>query len=329
MRRYTNNAGVPLSLAVYLASDSYDYSSDPNTISATSLLKPLKQLILASRVPQDMALTEVANLVQSRMGQSIHDSIERSWLNSYRQAMAALGYPQKIIDRVLVNPEPHQLFDGCFPVYVERRSSRQIEGRTVTGKFDFCAEGQLEDFKSTGVFTWMNNTKGDQYSKQGSIYRWLNQNIITANEMAIQFLFTDWSAAQAHSNPKYPQQRTLQKIYPLMSLAETEHFIASKLRLLDRYWNAPESEIPPCSDEELWRSEPVWKYYKNADAIAKGGRSTKNFDNKQEAYLRMAQEGNVGKVVEVPGKAVACRYCPAFPVCQQAQALAVAGDLDL
>lgn len=326
MRRYTNNAGVPLSLAVYLATDNYDYAKDSDTISATGLLKPLKQLILASRVPQEMALTEVQALVQSRMGQSIHDGIERSWLNGYREAMAALGYPQKIIDRVLVNPEPHQLFDGCFPVYLEKRSSRQIAGRTVTGKFDFLAEGRLEDFKSTGVFTWMNDTKAWHYSMQGSIYRWLNPEIVTQDQLAIQFLLTDWSAAQARGNPKYPQSRTLQRLYPLFSLQETEQFIVNKLTLLDRYWNAPEAEIPECSNEELWRSEPVWKYYKKADAT---GKSTKNFDNKQEAYLRMAQDGNTGKVVEYPGKAVACKYCPAFPVCQQAQALRDAGDLDL
>lgn len=326
MQRYTNSAGVPLSLAVYLATDSYDYAQDPNTISATSLLKPLKQLILSARVPQELSLTEVAALVQSRMGQSIHDGIERSWLNGYREAMAALGYPQRIIDRVLVNPEPHQLFDGCFPVYLEKRSSRQIAGRTVTGKFDFLAEGRLEDFKSTGVYTWMNNTKDEHYRQQGSIYRWLNPEIVTQDHMTIQFLFTDWSASQARSDPKYPQARTLQKHYQLMSLAETEHFIVSKLRLLDLYWDAPESAIPPCSDEELWRSEPVWKYYRKADAT---GKSTKNFDNKQEAYLRKAQDGNTGKVVEFPGKAKACRYCSAFPVCQQAQALQAAGDLDL
>lgn len=326
MRKYTNNAGVPLSIAVYLASDSYDYSSDPNTISATSLLKPLKQLILAARVPQDMALTEVINLVQPRMGQSIHDSIERAWTQGPAKALLALGYPQKVVDRVRVNPAPGTLQEGDIPIYLEQRSSKTVGKWTISGKYDFVGEGRLEDVKSTGVFTWMNNTKDEDYIWQGSIYRWLNPTIITQDRMAIQFLFTDWSAAQARANPKYPQARTLERTFPLKTLQETEQFIRRKLQLLEQYWDAPESEIPACSDEELWRSEPVWKYYRKANAT---GKSTKNFDNKQEAYLRLAQDGNTGKVVEVPGKAVACRYCPAFPICQQAQALAAAGDLDL
>ena len=326
MRRYTNQAGVPLSRAVYLATDNYDYSNDPKTISATSLLKPLKQLVLAARVPQEQSLVEVNNLVQSRMGSSIHDGIERSWINGYKRAMVSLGYPQKIIDRVLINPNNDELYEGCIPVYLEQRSTREIAGRSISGKYDFVGEGRLEDFKTTGVFTYMNNTKDKDYILQGSIYRWLNPKIITQDQMAIQFLFTDWSAALSRQNPNYPQARTVQKLYQLKSLPETEHFIVSKIRLIDKYWNAPEEEIPACTDEELWRSEPQWKYYRDPK---KTTRSTKNFDNKQEAYLRMAQDGNVGVIVEVPGKAVACKYCPAFPVCKQAQALIAAGDLDI
>ena len=187
-------------------------------------------------------------------------------------------------------------------------------------------DGRLEDFKSTSVYTAINHTNDEKYSWQGSIYRWLNPDIITANEMAIQFLFTDWSGAQARSNPKYPQARTVQKLFPLKSVNETQHFIEQKIRLVETLWNAPEEHIPACTDEQLWRSEPQWKYSKNPNNTA---RSTKNFDNKQEAYLRMAQDGNVGKVVEVPGKAVACKYCPAFAVCKQARALLEAGDLDV
>lgn len=331
MRRYTNNAGVPLSLAVYLATDNYDYNSAEKTISVTTLMKPLKQLVLAHRVPQDMSLTEVMALVQSRMGSAIHDAIERSWLNdNHVKALTALGYPQKVIERIRVNPEPGTLKEGEIPVYLEKRTSKAIGGWTVSGKFDFVAEGRVEDFKTTGVFTWINNTKDDDYILQGSIYRWLNPDIITQDRMAIQFLFTDWSTAQARSNPKYPQQRTMEKTYGLKSIQEIEHFILAKLRLIEQYWDAPEDQIPNCTDEELWRSAPVWKYYKNPESAGKaGGRSTKNFDDKQEAYLRKAQDGNVGVVVEVPGKAVACKYCPSFPVCKQAQALIASGDLDL
>lgn len=324
MRKYLNTSAVPLSLAVFLATDNYDHDSE--TISVTTLIKPLKQIILASRVPQEDALVDISNIVSSRLGSAIHDGIERSWLNGYKEAMKALGYPQRVIDRVLVNPEPEQLYEGCIPVYLERRSSKQIEGRTVSGKFDFVGEGRLEDFKNTTVFTWVNNTKDDDYVMQGSLYRWLNQDIITADTMAIQFIFTDWSAAQARSSTKYPPTRTMEKVYKLKSVQEIEAFVQNKIRAIDALWNAEESAMPACTDSDLWRREPQFKYYKNPQ---KTSRSTKNFDNKQDAFIQMAQDGNVGIVKEVPGQVTACKYCPAFPICKQKDDLIAAGDLIL
>ena len=90
--------------------------------------------------------------------------------------------------------------------------------------------------------------------------------------------------------------------------------------------DVPESEIPLCTDEDLWRSAPVFKYYKNP---VKTNRSTKNFDTRQEAYVRMAEDGGVGIVIEQPGQVTACKYCQAFSVCTQKDDLIAAGDLIL
>jgi hypothetical protein len=43
----------------------------------------------------------------------------------------------------------------------------------------------------------------------------------------------------------------------------------------------------------------------------------------------MAEDGNVGLVKEVPGQVTACKYCPAFSICSQKDALIAAGDLIL
>jgi hypothetical protein len=324
MRKYINNASVPLSLAVFLATDNYDH--DDTTVSVTTLIKPIRQTVLGARVPADDALVDISNLVQSRLGSAVHDGIESAWLNGYKKAMAGLGYPAKVIERVLVNPAPEDLYEGCIPVYLEQRSYKEIGGRRVSGKFDFVGDGQVEDFKNTTVYTWINQTKTNDYILQGSLYRWLNPTIITKDTMAIQFIFSDWQAVRAKTDPNYPPNRTVQKLFKLMPLPETEQYVRNRVALLDRYWNAPEQDIPRCTDDELWRQEPVYKYYKNPNNT---GRSTKNFDTKQDAYVRMSQDGNVGKVVEHPGQVVACKYCSAFPVCTQKDDLIAAGDLIL
>ena len=326
MQQYANASSVPLSMAVFLATDNYDYNTDPCYISATSLIKPLRQLILGSRVEPGSQPVELTNMLPSRMGSAIHDGIERAWKDNYPIAMRLLGYPQRIIDKVVINPKPEDLTDDCIPIYLEQRKTKQVGKYSIGGKFDFIGDGRVEDFKSTSTYTAMSHNNDDKYILQGSIYRWLNPEIITRDEMAIQFIFTDWSAAKAKQDPAYPQKRTQQRILKLRSIAETDAFIQRKLRLIDQYWDADEADIPHCTDEELWRSEPVFKYYKNPEKMS---RSTKNFDNKQDAYLRLAEDGGKGIVMEQPGYVTACKYCAGYPLCTQKDYLIATGDLPI
>ena len=324
--KYTNTAEVPLSLAVFLAVDHYDHEEDTSVISATTLIRPLRQVILSSRVPAEKATQDLIQMVSSRMGSAIHDGIERAWKQNHGTALELLGYPKRVREMVRINPKPEELQDGIIPIYLEQRAYKQVGNYRVSGKFDFIGDGRLEDFKSTSVFTAMHNNNDDKYIWQGSIYRWLNPELITKDEMAIQFIFTDWSAGKARNDPKYPQQRLQQRILPLKSLQETDAFIKRKLALIDQYWDAPEDQISHCTDEDLWRSEPVFKYYKNPNKMS---RSTKNFDTLQEAMLRKAEDGHVGVVVEQPGQVTACKYCAAFSACSQKDALVASGDLIL
>ncbi len=326
MAQYGNVSAVPLSLAVFLATDTYDHNDDPNTISATSLLKPIRQIVLSARVPQEDAVVDLIQMVASRMGTAIHDAIERSWTENHNTALEALGYPKKVIEKIRINPSKEDLTDDCIPIYLEQRAYKKVGRFQVSGKFDFVGEGRVEDFKTTSTFTAINNTNDEKYVQQGSIYRWLNPDIITKDEMAIQFIFTDWSKAKAMQDPNYPQNRIQQRVFMLKSVNETQAFVERKLAQIEQYWDADENELPRCTDEELWRSEPVFKYYKNP---ASTKRSTKNFDNQQDAMLRYIEDGSVGLVKEVPGQVTACKYCPAFSICSQKDELIAAGDLIL
>ena len=324
--RFANVSEVPLALAVFLASDYYDYSDDPTEISATTLLKPLRQIILATRVPPGDGLVNLADMMNNRMGAAIHDGIEKAWVTNYAKAMQAIGLPQRVIDRVRINPKPEELTEDILPIYLEQRLKRKIGKWTVTGKFDFVGEGKVQDFKSTSTFTYKKQVNADKYTQQGSIYRWLDPKLITQDEMDIHYIFTDWKPAMAKTDPAYPPKRFHKQSFPLMSLQETENFIRRKIELIEQFWDAPEDDIPLCDDDELWRSEPIFKYYKNP---AKTARSTKNFDTRAEAMIRLAEDGNVGIVKEVPGQVTACKYCPAFAACTQKDQLVASGDLIL
>jgi len=200
-------------------------------------------------------------------------------------------------------------------------------GQAISGKFDFIGDGHLQDVKSTSVFSHIYDTKTEDYQLQGSIYRWLDQGErITEDYMSILFFFTDWSAGKAKVDKSYPPSQVMQKRIPLLDLTDTEDFITRKLSDLAQFANTDEASLPRCTDKELWRKPATYKYYRDGNPNA--SRSTKNFDNAGDAYARQQKEGR-GIVVEKPGEVIACRYCPAFPICSQKDEYLAEGSLVL
>ena len=330
--QYTQTSGIPLSIAVFLATDHYDHNDDPYTISATTLIKPVRQIILGARAKTDDVMVDLGNMMASRIGTAIHSGIELAWSDPDKRsaALAVLGYPKKIIDRVKVNPTPEWMknYPDTIPVYMEIRMSKTVGKWTVTGKPDFIGEGYLEDFKTASSFVVTSNINDEKFGWQGSIYRWISPDLITKPDMKIQFIITDWSSMMAKQNPAYPQSRHVQRIIPLKPIAEVDRMVSQKLSDIEKYWDADETDIPECSMDDLQRSEPKYKYYKSGDTTA--ARSTKNFDTMQEAMAHMhGKEGGKGAIKEVPGQVTACRFCAAFSVCSQKDRLVAAGELTL
>jgi hypothetical protein len=322
MKHYTNITGISLAMSVWLAHDEYTDGAEEfpgkDVISATSLLKPIRQLVLGSRLSPTEREVDLADLISSKFGTAIHDSIEHSWKAGYADAMRALGYPEKLIQRVKINPET--VVEGDFPIYLEQRFFREVPGTNViiSGKFDQIINGEVNDVKTTSTYTYMNRTKEEDYQLQGSIYRWINPEKITSDVMRIQHVFTDWQRSQARINSDYPQSRLVEFQVPLLSLVETESWIRSRIQQIAANQHLDEAKLVRCTDKELWKSDPVYKFYSNPQTAQEGGRATKNFSNLQAA---MAHKSNAGKgiVVTVPGQVKACGYCAARPICSQSK----------
>ena len=315
--QFTNEFGISLPMAVWLLHDEYDYINESKYISATTLLKPIKQIILSKRVPKEERQADVADFMASSLGVAVHDSIEKAWLLRGPELMLKLGYPKEVTDRIRVNPSDEDLAadPNIIPVFMEQRLFREIEGYKIGGKFDMVIDGRLFDVKTTSVYKWILGGGDNDYRNQGSIYRWLdNGKRITSDHIFIQFLFTDYSNADARTNPKYPPLRIQEYPVELMSLDDTESFIRERVLLLDRLWDAPESQIPDCTDEELWRSAPVYKYYSDPSKV--DGRASRVFDTPEEANKYRAEKGK-GVVLAFASKPKRCEYCAAFSVCTQ------------
>lgn len=304
-----NVDGINLLFSVWLANDSYDYITEDNYISATQLLKPTRQVILSMRSDADI---DIRDRLAVSTGTAIHDSVEKAWMEHYAANMRALGYSEDFISKIRINPKDLEL--GDIPVYIEKRAVKELDGFKIGGKFDFVLNGNLHDIKTSSTYTYIEDSKREDYILQGSIYRYLNQDIITGSEITIDYFFTDWSKINALSNNQYPQSRCLSKSYPLLSVADTEQYLRTKLQEIKDNIDKPEDEIIPCPDKDLWLSPTVYKYY--SDSTKTNGRATKNFTSLEEAnnYATSKGKGIVKTVIGTPKR---CMYCPAYSICSQ------------
>lgn len=324
-KKYSNVSDIPLSVAVWLAASHYDLEEKPEkALSATDLNKSVRQYILAHRAAAtgSIAAVDISGTIKSKFGSAIHEGIELSWLDKEKRdnALRDLGYPQRVIDRIVVNPSV--LGDDEIPIYMEIRDSIIIDGWTISGKFDCVFDGVLEDFKSTGTFSY--GTVNDwKYISQGSIYKLIHKDIITSDHMHIIWLFTDWSGAKAMKDKSYPPKSICVHRLELKSEVETTQMIRDFIHSIEANWNVPEEDLPPCEDHHLWRSDPAYKVYK--DANAKRAMSGGTFDNFYNASAFQAQKGGIIKTIHSEPKA--CKWCAAAHLCSQRKQFIADGSL--
>ena len=324
---YTNKNNISLALAVFLMYDNYEYDERPNAISATGLIRPLRQLILSKQNAALSKTVDIADLVATRMGSAIHKGCEEAWTDpqNVKNALTVLGASEDAVNSIKINPSFVKA--GETPVYVEQRAEKEILNFIISGKYDLVLDGVLNDYKSTSVWAYVFDSNADSYVKQGSIYKWLSPDKITSDYININYIFTDWSAAKARTDAKtYPQLKTITKKYPLWSIEETENWIMNKIEAYKTLIDTPQEELPECTNEELWASETTYKYYKNPNKL---DRSTKNFKTMDEALIRKSVDGDIGTIKTVPGEVKACRYCPVISICNQAATMLADGRLIL
>lgn len=330
MLHYSNNSNLSLFAQVFLATDYYD--KEDAGLSVTTLLKPIKQVIMAQRVAPGEKSPDVADRIPSAVGSAVHDGFERAWKSpKLVKVLMSLRIPEKVAHKVRVNPTPEEVAaGGIIPVFTEIRVKREVNGVVISGQFDFIGDGTVEDLKNTSVYKFVTGDN-ESYVLQGSMYRWLNPEKVSKPFMNLTFNFTDWSRKDFNQNPeKYPPQRMMTVRYNLLSLEETEAYIINRVATLMRLKDAPEEDLPPCSDKELWRKPDQYRYFSKVENADKpGARSTKNFDNEQDAIIFMSEKGNAGAIRVKKGQVTACKFCEGFLACKQAQALIASGDLVL
>ena len=272
---FTNKYNLDEIICRYLASDDYDY--EPGVISATTLLKPARAVVL-NKIHAEELTIDYSDLFSRQNGTAIHAAIER------------LGI----------------LNDGDFQ---EKRFYTEFMGYRISGKVDMVIGATLMDIKTTKTWKYVFRDF-DDYVKQLSVYRWImaRNHIMVTDTGYIHMFFTDWQPKEARRNPDYPQIPYVKQRIELMSLEDTEKFIEARLT----EFVFAESALPDCTKEELWTRDEAWAIY----AKAGGTRAKKLCKSEAEAKQYVAENGGViehrpGKAVRC-GYCTAAPFCDQY-----------------
>jgi len=292
--QYTNKLNFPQYIVDWLVHDDYDHNSNPYTISATTIMKPTRSHILTMR-HADTLQQDASDLIASRIGTAIHDSIER-------------------IESENVTKE----------LRLHRKIQIENIEYTVSGKFDILVTDNnqvatLRDIKTTSVWSYVFGSKDLDYKLQLSIYRWLllgsDYKVNTVGY--IDFFFTDWQSMKARQDNKYPQKKILAGYeIELMSSDEVEAYIQERLSKLENNLQKDDNELDLCTKKELWAGEEVFAIYRNTSS-----RAAKLCKSYEEAIKYKQDKKIDGRIERRPPKVRRCSYCAAFPFCNQGQEL--------
>lgn len=341
MSKYSYDPSIPLSVALWLTVDEYDHINEPNYISATGLLRPTRQAILAGRIKDSPFADKSMDLMQrfaSRIGTAIHNSLDEAWDTSLERGFNLLGYPDHVAKNTYVYNEKTGLptveqiqehrKNGANIVVKEIRMFREFRGYKIGGKVDFGANGSPEDYKTVKTWAYGDKDKLEKELMQISIYRWLYPELFWTGTGNIVQLFLDWVKGRT-SQEGYPPLPIACNTMKLFSEEEVEKYIGDKLAALEKYKDAPETEIPRCTDKELWKGEDKYKYYADpAKAQDPKARSTKNFDNIVDAESHRQSKGK-GVIKVVQGEVKACAYCAGYDLCTQKDEYLANGTLSI
>jgi hypothetical protein len=328
MTQVKNNGNIPLPLAVMFLHDDYDHQNvnHPKTLSVTTLLKPIQEIILSQKYLQPLhkySVIDLANISSSSLGSAMHSLLEKAW-SKPQKALQLLDYPMHIINNILINPEPNELTDSSIPIYIEQRTTKQINGWNITGKFDLIFDGYLYDLKYRKAYSYLAQSNKEHDTLQGSMYRWLNPEKVLEDWFSIVWILSDWNKASTVTNKQYPPNKYIEQRLALLSTQATERFITDVLDQIEANLDKPDHLLPKCSPEDLWMDSPIWKYYKTKGS----NRSTKNYDNEYAAITHFIKDGAVGEIIKVQGNARRCEYCSVNQICSQVKELKAQGLID-
>lgn len=215
------NDGLPTMIYAYLSKDLYDHEGAKDTLTATTFLKPVQEVILTRRY-WDKIEVPASERFWSLLGSGVHAVLETVEQEGAEQ---------------------------------EERLYAEIEGQKISGKFDVIYGNTIHDYKVTSAFTILYGSKKQDWIDQLSIYRFLyfvNKDKLLANEGKIIAILRDWQQKLSEEHPEYPKTPILEVTLPLKSVTETRQWLTECVVAVRMASNLNDHELPHCTPKERW-----------------------------------------------------------------------------
>ena len=285
----TNKSNLPEALVKLISPNKHN---EPGKLSATTLLKGVREIILTDRHWDEMT-DDVSDRIWAIFGTSVH-------------AMLKQEAPEEFTEE-----------------YLEFRFGGPLENFFLTGQVDNynMATGIITDYKTASVWKWKFNDFRD-WDIQGLIYAWLlRQNGFLVKGIRFVAFLKDFSERDAQRDDGYPQSPAMIHETPmsyydhLPGTAEggiADYILARFYQYKDSVTKTDE-ELPDCTDLETWAKPAKW-------AVMKDGRkSALKVCNTEEEAQQVVNDLGDQKGISIqyrPGERLKCeRYCLAAPFC--------------
>jgi len=275
--KITNVMGLPEALVKAIETKPHNA---PGSLSATTLLKNTKQILLTERHWDELE-EDVLDRFWALFGSAIHKMLESEGKDEF----------------------------------AEESLSFELDGIVITGRIDNynMKTGEVTDYKSCSVYKIINQDFTD-WRRQGLEYAWLlHKNGFLVKTCTFIAITKDHSMRKARHSSSYPKVPVYVYQFEVTEegLTEIEAFMKGKIAECKKFSDVADDDIPPCTMEERWESPTTYAVMKEGNK-----RAFKVLKSLDEAEKIAADKGNGYSVETRPGEAKRCMdYCSCNTFC--------------
>jgi len=250
--KITNKFGMPQPFVDFAINDKY--SKGKADISVTSLIDSPRVRIMKDVYDEDVEIDAV-DMVWALFGTAVHSVLEQS------------------------NPSKD--------IITEERLYSKLNGWILSGALDrqeiINDVTTIIDYKVTSV--WSVIYGKIEWERQLNCYAWLcrNKHKLTQHKVGslkICAILRDWNRRDADKKENYPKAPIVFVDIPMWDEEATHKYISERLSLHQEAQVGYDlnSELPLCSDEEMWKKNDTWAVKKKSQK-----RALRVLDSEEEA----------------------------------------------